>query len=103
MQARRRAKILCTLGPASRTPEVIGALMDAGMNAARLNFSHGTHEDHAKTFATVREQALSRNIAVAILADLQGPKIRVGQIPDPGFDLETGSSLILTVDASVEP
>ena len=77
--------------------------MDAGMNAARLNFSHGSHEDHAKTFAAVRAQAEARNISVAILADLQGPKIRVGKIPDPGFELTVGQTLALTVDASVEP
>ncbi|MCR9164777.1 MAG: pyruvate kinase [Nannocystaceae bacterium] len=94
----RHCKILCTLGPASSSPEVIGALIDAGMNAARLNFSHGTHEDHAKTFKTLRREASRRNTAVAILADLQGPKLRVGKIPGKGFALEQGHKLAISVN-----
>jgi pyruvate kinase len=105
MQPRgRHCKILCTLGPASNSPEVIGALIDAGMNAARLNFSHGTHEDHAKTFKTLRREASRRNTPVAILADLQGPKLRVGKIPGKGFMLEQGHKLAISVnpDSPVE-
>lgn len=99
MQPRgRHCKILCTLGPASSSPEVIGALIDAGMNAARLNFSHGSHEDHAKTFKTLRREASRRNTPVAILADLQGPKIRVGKIPGKGFALEQGHKLAISVN-----
>lgn len=94
----RHCKILCTLGPASHTPEVIGALIDAGMNAARLNFSHGTHEDHARTFKTLRREASRRNTPVAILADLQGPKLRVGKIPGEGFSLRQGSKLAISTD-----
>ncbi|HFE45406.1 MAG TPA: pyruvate kinase, partial [Nannocystis exedens] len=94
----RRAKIVCTIGPASNTPEVIGQLIDAGLNVARLNFSHGTHADHEKVFRTVRQEASARDVAVAILADLQGPKIRVGQIPDPGIDLIVGETLVFSVD-----
>ena len=89
----RFCKILCTLGPASHTPEVIGALIDAGMNAARLNFSHGTPEDHARVFKTVRRESSRRDRPVAILADLQGPKLRVGVLPDGGFKLEQGDKL----------
>lgn len=103
MSELRRAKILCTLGPASRSPEMIGKLMDAGLNGARLNFSHGSHEDHKKTFAAIRAAADERNIPVAVLADLQGPKIRVGQIPDPGFTLAAGDTIRLTVDADATP
>lgn len=98
----RRAKILCTIGPASATSEVLGQLIEAGMNAARLNFSHGSHEDHKRTFDLIAKAANLRNIPVAILADLQGPKIRVGKIPDPGYPLEADGRLVFTV-ADVEP
>ena len=94
----RRAKIVCTIGPATNTPERIGELIDAGMNVARLNFSHGSHEDHAKVFQTIRQEASARDVAVAILADLQGPKIRVGRIPEPGIDLVAGERLVMSVD-----
>jgi pyruvate kinase len=97
----RRAKILCTIGPASASPEVLGAMIDAGMNAARLNFSHGTHEDMASTFKLVVECATDRRVPIAVLADLQGPKIRVGRIPDPGYPIEEGDEVVLTV-ADVE-
>ncbi len=98
----RRAKILCTLGPATRSPEGIAGLLDAGANAIRLNFSHGSHEEHRATLEMVREQSSLRGKAVTILADLQGPKIRVGKIPDPGMVLSKGSMLILSVDPSAE-
>lgn len=94
----RHCKILCTLGPSSQSPEVVGALIDAGMNAARLNFSHGSHDVHARTFKTVRREASRRNTPVAILADLQGPKIRVGKIPGDGFMLEQGHKLAICTD-----
>ena len=94
--AQRHCKILCTLGPASHTPEIVGALIDAGMNAVRLNFSHGSHEDHARVFKTVRREASRRNIPVAILGDLQGPKLRVGKIPGDGFELEQGNKLAIS-------
>ncbi|MEZ4384070.1 MAG: pyruvate kinase [Nannocystaceae bacterium] len=100
--AHRRAKIVCTIGPASNSPEALGELIDAGLNVARLNFSHGSHADHEKVFRVVRQEASARDVAVAILADLQGPKIRVGKIPEPGIELVAGETLILTVDASAE-
>ncbi len=101
----RRAKIVCTLGPASSDPEMISALIGAGMNVARLNMSHGSHEDHTRSFEAIREAAAARGVAVAVLADLQGPKIRVGKIPAPGFDLKTGDNFTLSVDpgAVIEP
>ncbi len=74
----RKAKIVCTLGPASRSPEMIDALMRAGMDVARLNFSHGTHEEHAATIANLRAVSGRHEKPLAILADLQGPKIRTG-------------------------
>lgn len=74
----RRAKIVCTLGPASCTPAMIEKLIAAGMNVARLNFSHGTHHDHAALIKSLRHVSQRLNKAVAVLADLQGPKIRTG-------------------------
>lgn len=74
----RRAKIVCTLGPASRSPEMIEKLMRAGLDVARLNFSHGTHDEHAKVIADLRIVSARLEKPLAILADLQGPKIRTG-------------------------
>ncbi len=101
----RRAKIVCTLGPATSDPEMISGLIEAGMNVARLNMSHGSHEDHTRSFEAIRQAAAARGVAVAVLADLQGPKIRVGKIPGTGFDLKAGESFILSVDpsATIEP
>ncbi|HTL34165.1 MAG TPA: pyruvate kinase [Kofleriaceae bacterium] len=97
-----RAKIVCTLGPASSTPERIGDLIDAGMSVARLNFSHGSHEDHAKMLAVVRSEADRRGRAVAVLLDLQGPKIRVGKFASPtGVELKAGAPFTITTDTSV--
>lgn len=99
----RRAKIVCTIGPSSQ--DQIGPLIAAGMNVARLNFSHGSHEDHMRVFQSIRHEASARDIAVAVLGDLQGPKIRVGKVPAPGFVLTAGESFVLSVDpaATVEP
>ena len=75
----RHAKIVCTLGPATDDVKAIGDLIDAGMDVARLNFSHGTHDEHARRLAIVREAARARGKPIAVLQDLQGPKIRTGQ------------------------
>ena len=88
----RRAKIVCTLGPASHSPAVIDHLMRAGMDVARLNFSHGTHEEHARTVTLLRAASGKQQKPVGILADLQGPKIRTGR-------LEGGHSVTLRADA----
>jgi pyruvate kinase len=96
-----RAKIVCTLGPASSTPERIGELIDAGMNVARLNFSHGSHEDHAKLLATVRAEADKRGKAVAALLDLQGPKIRIGKFANGSIELRPGAELTITTEQIV--
>ncbi|MEO8703473.1 MAG: pyruvate kinase [Kofleriaceae bacterium] len=93
-----RAKIVCTLGPASSTPERIGELIDAGMSVARLNFSHGTHEDHARMLATVRSEADKRGKAIAALLDLQGPKIRVGKLVNGQVELKPGAELTITTE-----
>jgi len=78
----RSAKIVCTLGPASNSSEMIVRLMDAGMDVARLNFSHGTHEDHAQTIKRLRDASVRLERPIGILADLQGPKIRTGALKD---------------------
>ncbi len=93
-----RAKIVCTLGPASSTPERIGDLIDAGMSVARLNFSHGSHEDHAKMLHIVRAEADRRGKAIAVLLDLQGPKIRVGRFQHGQVELRAGNEFTITTE-----
>ncbi|MEC4890440.1 MAG: pyruvate kinase [Nitrospira sp.] len=85
--AMRRAKIVCTIGPASRDPAMLDRLIDAGMNVARLNFSHGSQESHAATLEAIRATADRRHAAIAVLQDLQGPRIRLGTLPDAGVEL----------------
>ncbi len=83
----RKAKIVCTIGPASDHLETLDRLIECGMNAARLNFSHGTHDSHAAAIKTVRKAADERRVPVAIIQDLQGPRIRVGEVADGGIAL----------------
>jgi pyruvate kinase len=94
----RRAKIVCTLGPATSSPEQVIALVEAGMDVARLNFSHGAHEHHAAAYGLVRDASDSTGHAVAILADLQGPKIRLGTFKDGPVNWPTGSQVAITVE-----
>ena len=89
----RRTKIVCTLGPASWSPERIAALVDAGMDVARINFSHGELDRHAETIANVRACSREKGRPIAILGDLQGPKIRVGVLPEPVV-LKTGDRVV---------
>ena len=96
-----RAKIVCTLGPASSTAERIGELIDAGMSVARLNFSHGSHADHAAVLQIVRSEAERRGRAIAVLLDLQGPKIRVGKFAAGQIELRAGSEFTITTDPGV--
>jgi pyruvate kinase len=91
-----KTKVVCTIGPASDTPQIIRELISSGMRIARLNFSHGTHSDHGKKIHTIRKIAEDMGEPVAILQDLGGPKIRVGHIPDPGVRIEPGQDIILT-------
>src|SRR6266516_1827442 len=79
----RRTKIIATLGPASSTEERIATLVQAGMDCARLNFSHGTHEQHAEAVRLVRAVQEEGVRPIAIMADLQGPKLRLGNLPEP--------------------
>src|SRR3712207_1839217 len=94
----RRAKIVCTLGPATSSPEQVVALVEAGMDVARLNFSHGAHADHEKAYRMVREASDRTGHAVAILADLQGPKIRLGTFAEGPVHWATGSQVCITVE-----
>ncbi len=95
---RRRTKIVATIGPASRDKDTIRRLIQAGMDVARLNFSHGTHEIHAENIRTIREEAERCGRAISIMQDLQGPKIRVGELVDGKVHLDPGEPLILTTD-----
>ncbi|HEX2074819.1 MAG TPA: pyruvate kinase [Geodermatophilus sp.] len=94
----RRAKIVCTLGPATGSLEQVTALVESGMDVARLNFSHGSHADHEASYLLVREASDRTGHAVAVLADLQGPKIRLGTFADGPVHWATGSRVCITVE-----
>jgi len=94
----RRAKIVCTLGPAVESVEKVVELIDAGMNMARLNLSHGGHDEHQKRLDLVRAAAKKANKAVAILVDLQGPKIRLGRFSSGPHELLRGDTFTITTD-----
>ncbi|NUM79125.1 pyruvate kinase [candidate division KSB1 bacterium] len=91
----RRTKIICTLGPATESPDMIAALIDAGMNVARLNFSHGDHEGHQTRINLIRAAAEKKRQPIAILQDLSGPKIRIGALAAP-VELQDGAIFTLT-------
>ncbi len=95
-ETRRKTKIVCTIGPASESPQILEALIQAGMNVARLNFSHGTHEEHLRKIKTIRQIADRLRQPVAILQDLSGPKIRVGKVREGGVELRRGEDFFLT-------
>ena len=90
----RRTKIVATIGPASSSPETIGALIEAGMDGARLNMSHGNHDDHRRRAALVREAEQAAGRPIALIADLQGPKLRVGDLEHP-VTLSRGSEVVI--------
>ena len=94
----RRGKIVCTLGPATSTEESVKELVEAGMDVARLNFSHGAHADHETAYKRVRAASDATGRAVGILADLQGPKIRLGKFADGPTEWRTGETVRITVD-----
>ncbi|MEA5364898.1 pyruvate kinase [Amycolatopsis sp., V23-08] len=94
----RRAKIVCTLGPATATPEKMRALVDAGMDVARMNFSHGSHGDHKQVYDLIRDAAAASGRAVGILADLQGPKIRLGTFAGGPVEWQNGDIVRITVE-----
>ncbi len=91
-----RTKIVATIGPASREPDVLRALIRAGMDVARLNFSHGDQEYHGENLQRIRRAAQEAGKPVAVLMDLQGPKLRVGRLPDEGVTLVQGQEVTLT-------
>ena len=92
----RRAKIVCTLGPATATPEIVTALVEAGMDVARLNLSHGEQAVHAKSYEMVRRASAQTGRGVGILADLQGPKIRLGRFSAGPVELHSGETFTIT-------
>jgi pyruvate kinase len=95
----RRAKIVCTLGPASSSPEMIDRIIAAGMDVARLNFSHGTHAEHARRVDAVRRASGKYQKSIAVLADLQGPKIRTGKlVGGRPVELRAGQRFAITTD-----
>ena len=91
----KRTKILATIGPASDSEEMIEKLISGGINGARLNFSHGSHEEHAAKIAKIREISAKLGKNIAVLQDLQGPKIRLGDIVDNRFDVVEGDEIVL--------
>lgn len=98
--SRRRVKIVCTLGPSSHSLPQIASLIEEGMDVARLNFSHGTHEFHKALISNIREAAKRAKKAVAIMQDLQGPKLRVGVLQKGGVELSAGDVVLLYPEGS---
>jgi pyruvate kinase len=92
----RKAKIICTLGPSSDSAEVIEELIRSGMNVARLNFSHGTHDQHRRRVNLIRRAAKKLGVPVAILQDIQGPKIRLGKFEGGCLEVKTGQTVVVT-------
>jgi pyruvate kinase len=97
----RKAKIICTMGPASREEPTLGRLVEAGMDVARLNFSHGTHDDHLRALTAVRKAAELAGRPIGVMLDMQGPKIRVGKIEGGKVRLEPGAETVITVQSDV--
>ncbi len=99
----KRTKLVCTIGPASNTKETIRKMIKNGMNVARLNFSHGTHETHRETINLLREVSAELGVHIGILQDLCGPKIRLGTLPPEGILLERKKEVVLaSSDAGIE-
>ena len=97
----RRTKIVCTIGPATKTPDGLRRLVEAGMDVARLNFSHGTYEQHAEVITHLRNLSDELGRPITILQDLSGPKVRVGKIEGEGVTLDPGAEFILTTELLV--
>jgi pyruvate kinase len=98
MRRTRHAKIVATLGPASSGPEMIRALFKAGADVFRFNFSHGSHQDHQKRYDIVRSIEQETGRPIAVLADLQGPKLRVGRLAEGPITLEEGERIRFDLD-----
>ncbi len=97
----KRTKIVATIGPACKEVETLVKMIEAGMNVARLNFSHGTHDEHAKLIQNIREAAQKTGKVIAIMQDLQGPKIRVAEMPEKGVELKEGEQIIFDTGADM--
>src|SRR5215212_5682823 len=98
MRRTRHAKIVATLGPASSSPDMIRALFEAGTDVFRFNFSHGSHEEHQKRYEIVRAIEQETGQPIAVLADLQGPKLRVGRLAAGPITLEQGERIRFDLD-----
>jgi pyruvate kinase len=98
----RRTKIVATVGPASRSPEMLERLIQAGVNVFRLNFSHGTQDEHFAVINAVRDISARLHRPIAVLQDLSGPKIRTGKVKDGQVELVRGARLAITTDTSIE-
>ena len=94
----KRTKIICTIGPSSCQPAVIAKLIASGMNIARTNMSHGEYPWHAKAIKNIRISAARAKTSVGIMVDLQGPKIRVGKLPEAGVNLVSGATVVFSTD-----
>ncbi len=91
-----RTKIVCTIGPATESPQMIKNMIKEGMSAARLNFSHGSHEEHIRMFKTIRKVTNKLHAHIPVIQDLQGPKIRVGSLSEPEIELKKGNKVRIT-------
>ncbi|MBN2288436.1 MAG: pyruvate kinase, partial [Candidatus Glassbacteria bacterium] len=91
----RKTKIICTIGPASQAPEVLDSLLQAGMDAARINFSHGTKQQHLEMYQAIRSAAARAGKALPVIGDLQGPRIRVGEIAGGRMELKNGEQVVI--------
>lgn len=101
MKSMRKTKIVCTIGPASNSREIIGELIKSGMDVARLNFSHGTHELHRIVESFVRKESIRQNKVISILQDLQGIKIRIGDVEGGSLSIKTGDEVLLRPGNSI--
>jgi pyruvate kinase len=101
MSERRRTKIIATVGPASREPDQLEALIDAGVDVFRLNFSHGTRDDHIESVARIRTASKALGREIGILGDLPGPKLRLGDLEDDVAVLHSGSTVVMSGDGEV--
>lgn len=99
--ASSKTKIVCTIGPASESPEVMKQMIEAGMNVARLNFSHGDFSTHKKVIKNLRAASASLNQRIAIMADLSGPKMRIGKIDPEPVELRSGDTFVLTTEETI--
>ena len=96
-----KTKVIATLGPASSSKEVLEQMIAAGVDVCRINFSHGSYDDHAAVINTIREINAERGHHTAILADLQGPKLRIGEVENNGVQLNEGDDVVITTEKSI--